>query len=57
MKIRLIDSRGVWLDGAPQVEGYETTVDDDTAQALIDAGMARQVHTRAKRKADDADAE
>lgn len=58
MKIRLTDNRGIWLDGARRSEGYETTVDDTSAQALIDAGMAKQIHTRAKRsKADDADAE
>ena len=58
MKIRLTDNRGVWLDGAQRHEGYEATLDDAAAQALIDAGLAKQVHTRAKRsKADDADTE
>lgn len=58
MKIRLTDNRGIWLDGAQRHEGYEATVDDAEAQALIDAGMAKQVHTRAKRgAADDADAD
>jgi hypothetical protein len=58
MKIRLTDNRGIWLDGAQRHEGYEAVLDDVAAQSLIDGGMAKQVHTRAKRsKADDADAE
>lgn len=58
MKIRLTDNRGIWLDDEARYEGYETTVEDEVGQPLIDAGMAKQVHTRKRGKAegDDADA-
>jgi hypothetical protein len=57
MKIRLTDNRGIWLDGEARYDGYEATVEDEAGQTLIDAGMAKQVHTRAKRsKAEEDDA-
>lgn len=56
MKIRLTDDRGIFLDGQKRRGGYETTISDEDGQRLIDAGLAKQVHTRAKRKqAEDAD--
>jgi hypothetical protein len=56
MKIRLTDDRGIFLDGKKRREGYEAVISDEDGQCLIDAGMAKQVHTRAKRKkAEDAD--
>ena len=58
MKIRLTDNRGIWIDDEARYEGYEGVVDDEVGQRLIDAGMAKQVHTRKRSKAegDDADA-
>ena len=43
MKIKLIDSRGIWLDGKQQASGYETTVADVTGKALIKSGFAVEV--------------
>ena len=43
MKIKLIDSRGIWLDGKQQASGYETTVADVTGKALIKSGLAVEV--------------
>lgn len=40
MKIKLIDSRGIWLDGKQQASGYEATVADVTGKALIASGFA-----------------
>lgn len=58
MKIRLTDNRGIWIDDEARYEGYEGVVDDEVGQRLIDAGMAKQIHTRAKRsKAEDGDAD
>lgn len=57
MKIRLTDNRGIWLDGEARYDGYEATVEDEVGQTLIDAGMAKQVHTRKRSKAEDDDAD
>ena len=43
MKIKLIDSRGIWLDGKQQASGYETTVADVTGKSLIASGFAVEV--------------
>lgn len=43
MKIKLIDSRGIWLDGKQQASGYEATVADVTGKALIKSGLAVEV--------------
>jgi len=43
MKIKLIDSRGIWLNGKQQASGYETTVADVTGKALIKSGFAVEV--------------
>ena len=43
MKIKLIDSRGIWLDGKQQASGYETTVADVTGTALVKSGLAVEV--------------
>lgn len=45
MKIKLIDNRGVTLDGKRRHEGYETDVPADLASALIRGGLAREVET------------
>lgn len=44
MKIKLIDSRGIWLDGKQQASGYETTVADVTGAALVKSGLAVEVN-------------
>jgi hypothetical protein len=44
MKIKLIDSRGIWLDGKQQASGYESTVADVTGAALIKSGLAVEVN-------------
>lgn len=48
MKIKLIDSRGIWLDGKQQDSGYESTVADVTGAALIASGLAAEVVNDAK---------
>lgn len=60
MKIKLVDSRGIWLDGKQQASGYESTVADVTGKALIASGLAVEVNdakvetkkTKAKPNAD-----
>ena len=44
MKIKLIDSRGIWLDGKQQASGYEATVADVTGAALVTSGLAVEVN-------------
>ena len=44
MKIKLIDSRGIWLDGKQQASGYEATVADVTGAALVKSGLAVEVN-------------
>ena len=44
MKIKLIDSRGIWLDGKQQASGYEATVADVTGNALVKSGLAVEVN-------------
>lgn len=52
MKIKLITDHGVWIDGQARGIGYEATLDDDVAQAIIDNGFAEEVKAkRAVKKA------
>ena len=52
MKIKLITDHGVWIDGKSRGIGYEATLDDDVAQAIIDNGFAEEVKAkRAVKKA------
>lgn len=57
MKIRVTDNRGIWLDGAAQFEGYEAEVDAAVGEALVAAGLAKQIHTRKGKASADADEE
>ena len=57
MKIRVTDNRGIWLDGASQAEGYETEVDAAVGEALVAAGLAKQIHTRKGKAAAGSDEE
>jgi len=43
MKIKLITDHGVWVDGKSRGIGYEATLDDAVAQAIIDNGFAEEV--------------
>jgi hypothetical protein len=52
MKIKLITDHGVWIDGQARGIGYEATLDNDVAQAIIDNGFAEEVKAkRAVKKA------
>lgn len=58
MKIKLITDHGVWIDGQSRGIGYEATLDDDVAQAIIDNGFAEEVKAkRVVKKAVSKDAE
>lgn len=46
MKIKLITDHGVWIDGQARGIGYEASLDDDVAQAIIDNGFAEEVKAK-----------
>lgn len=56
MKIKVISNRRPWIDGKPREIGYECELDAETAQAMIDNGLAeKKMGCPAAAKKDDTD--